>query len=101
VANSVVILHVMKLRHQLISQDDILYSLVLWKLLGLYALVRWSVSTDRQIRRCLWLSVAAACIFAVVAILPSLALPGVPGILASHFGGTTSSGEPGGRGSSL
>ena len=100
-ANSVVMLLVMKLRHQLITHDDILYSLVLWKLLGLYALVRWSVSTDRQIKTCLWISVAVACVVSVVAILQSLALFGVPGILVSHFGGNTSSGIAGGRGSSL
>jgi murein biosynthesis integral membrane protein MurJ len=102
VTNSVVILLWMVLRQQPISQDDILYALVLWKLLGLYALVRWSVSTDRQIRRCLWISVAAACIVAVVAILESLALAGVPKILADFFGGYNSaSGPAGGRGSSL
>jgi hypothetical protein len=101
VANSVVILLWMVVRHQPITKDDLLYALVLWKLLGLYALVRWSVSTDRQIRICLWISVAAACIVAVVAILQSLALAGVPGLLANHFGSITTTGQPGGRGSSL
>lgn len=102
VANSVVILLWMVLRHQPITQDDVLYALVLWKLLGLYAIVRWSVSTDRQMRRCLWISVAAACVVAIVAILQSLALAGVPGILANHFGSFNSpSGPAGGRGSSL
>jgi murein biosynthesis integral membrane protein MurJ len=102
VANSVVILLWMVIRQQPISQDDILYALVLWKLLGLYALVRWSVRTDRQILISLWISVAAASVVAVVAILQSLALGGVPGILANHFGGYASaSGPAGGRGSSL
>jgi murein biosynthesis integral membrane protein MurJ len=102
VANSVVILLWMVIRQQPISQDDILYALVLWKLLGLYALVRWSVRTDRQILVSLWISVAAACLVAVVAILQSLAVGGVPGILANHFGGYASaSGPAGGRGSSL
>ncbi len=102
VANSVVILLWMVLRQQPISQDDKLYALVMWKLLGLYALVRWSVSTDRQIRRCLWISVAAASIVALVAILQSLALAGVPRILAEFFGGYGSAAGPaGGRGSSL
>jgi len=102
VANSVAILLWMVVRQQPISQDDILYALVLWKLLGLYALVRWSVSTDRQIRICLWISVAAACVVALVAILQSLALGGVAGVLANHFGNYASaSGPAGGRGSSL
>lgn len=101
-ANSVVILLWMVIRQQPISQDDILYAVVLWKLLGLYVLVRWSVSTDRQIGRCLWISVAAACIVAVVAILQSLALAGVPKVLADFFSGYDSASAPaGGRGSSL
>jgi putative peptidoglycan lipid II flippase len=101
-ANSVLPLLWMSVRQRPISQDDILYSLVIWKLLGLYALIRWSVSTDRQIRRCLWISVTVACVVAVVAILQSLALAGVPGLLANHFGGYSSaSGPAGGRGSSL
>jgi murein biosynthesis integral membrane protein MurJ len=102
VTNSVIPLLWMTVRQQPISQDDLLYALVMWKLLALYALVRWSASTDRQIRRCLWISVTAACIVAVVAILESLALAGVTGILAQYFGGYNSaSGPAGGRGSSL
>jgi hypothetical protein len=102
VANSVVILLWMVVRHQPISQDDLLYALVLWKLLGLYALIRWSASTDRQIRICLWISVAVACVVSVVAILESLALAGVPKVLAEFFGGyNPPSGPAGGRGSSL
>ena len=103
-ANSVVVLLWMAVRQQPVSQDDILYALVLWKLLGLYALVRWSAGTDRQIRRCLWISVTAACVVAVVAILQSLALAGVPRLLVHYFAGLNSasaSGPAGGRGSSL
>ena len=73
----------------------------MWKLLGLYALVRFSIRTDRQIRTCLWISVTVACVVAVVAILQSLALAGVPGLLAEFFGGQTAAGPAGGRGSSL
>lgn len=102
VTNSVVLLLWMAIRQQPISQDDLLYALVMWKLLGLYALVRFSVSTDRQIRRCLWISVAAACVVAMVAILQSLAVAGVPRVLAEYFGSYSSaSGPAGGRGSSL
>jgi putative peptidoglycan lipid II flippase len=101
VSNSVIPLLWNTIRQQPISQDDLLYALVLWKLLGLYVLVRGSVSTDAQIRRCLWISVAVACLVAVVAILQSLALAGVPGLLAHFFGGQSASGPPGGRGTSL
>jgi hypothetical protein len=101
VSNSVIPLLWNTIRQQPISQDDLLYALVLWKLLGLYVLVRGSVSTDAQIRRCLWISVAVACLVAVVAILQSLALAGIPGLLAQFFGGQSASGPPGGRGTSL
>ena len=72
----------------------------MWKLLGIYVIVRVAVSTDEQIRRCLWLSVAAASIVALVAIMQSLSLLGVPRLLAEFFGGPTSSAPAGGRGSS-
>lgn len=102
VANSVMPLLWAEVRQQPISQDDLLYALVMWKLLGLYALVRGSVSTQQQIRRCLWISVTMACVVAVVAVLESLALAGVPGLLAQSFGAYNSaSGPAGGRGSSL
>ena len=50
VCNSVIPLLWMAVRREPIILDDILYALVLWKLLGLYAIVRCSVTTDRQIR---------------------------------------------------
>jgi murein biosynthesis integral membrane protein MurJ len=100
VFNSVVLLAWMTVRQEAISQDDLLYSLVMWKLLGIYVIIRVAVSTDLQVRRCLWLSVAVASIVALVAILQSLSLFGVPRLLAEFFGGSTEFGPPGGRGSS-
>jgi putative peptidoglycan lipid II flippase len=91
VANSVIPLGWMMVRAEPISKDDLLYSLVLWKLLGLYAIVRFSVTTDSQVRRCLRLSVATACVVAVVAIMQSLGKFGVAGFLA-HYYSTTSNG---------
>jgi hypothetical protein len=103
VANSVIPLLWMAVRSQPITKDDLLYALVLWKFIGLYAIVRFSVTTERQVRRCLWLSVAAACVVAVLAILQSLGKFGVTGILA-HYYSTANNGETGGlqhgRGSS-
>jgi hypothetical protein len=91
VTNSVIPMLWMMVRAEPISRDDLLYSLVLWKLLGLYAIVRFSVTTDSQVRRCLRLSVAAACVVAVVAILQSLGKFGVAGFLA-HYYSTTNNG---------
>jgi putative peptidoglycan lipid II flippase len=101
VSNSVIPLLWNTVRQQPISQDDLLYALVLWKLLGLYVLVRGSISTDVQIRRCLWISVTVACVVAVVAISQSLDLAGISGLLAKFFGGQSASGPPGGRATSL
>ena len=102
VTNSLTTLLWMAVRQEPISHDDLLYALVMWKLLGLYALVRGSISTDRQIRRCLWISVTLACVVAVVAIMQSLDLAGVPGLLTQFFGGSSTSGPAvGARGSSL
>jgi hypothetical protein len=85
VCASVVPLLWMLVRQEPVSHDDLLYALVLWKYLGLYTLIRLSVSTDRQVRNCLLISVGAACIVAVLAILQSLGLFGVPGILATYY----------------
>ena len=85
VCSSLVPLGWMTLRQQPITNDDLLYALVLWKYLALYALVRLSVSTDAQIRRCLWIAVGAACIVAVLAILQALGLFGIPRLLATYY----------------
>jgi putative peptidoglycan lipid II flippase len=85
VTSSLVPLLWMTVRQEAISKDDILYALVLWKYLGLYAIIRGSVSTEGQVRRCMWLSVAAASVVAGLAILQSLGLLGVPGLLAHYY----------------
>jgi murein biosynthesis integral membrane protein MurJ len=85
VFNSVLPLLWMRFRQQPVTQDDLLYALVMWKFLGLYVIVRLSVGTNRQIRRCLWLSVAAASVVAVVAILQSLNLLGVSGLVSTYY----------------
>jgi hypothetical protein len=100
VSNSVIPLLWMTVRREAITRDDLLYALVMWKLLGIYVIARVAVSTDRQVRRCLWLSVAVASIVALIAILQSLALFGVPRLLAEFFGSPAEFGPAGGRGSS-
>ena len=75
----------MTVRRSPITSDDLLYALVLWKYLGVYALIRMSVKTDKQIAYCLAISVAAASIVAVLAIFQSLDLFGVPRLLATYY----------------
>src|SRR5256886_2257755 len=100
ITSSVVPLVWMTVRQQPITTDDLLYALVLWKYLGLYALIRMSVHTDGEIRRCLWVSVGAACIVALLAILQSLGLPVISQILAAEYAPVAASGELLARGSS-
>ena len=85
VAGSLLPLLRMAVRQEVIGPDDVLYAMVLWKYLGLYALIRASVSTDRHVRACLWLSVAASTVVAGLAILQSLGLFGVPHLLATYY----------------
>jgi len=99
VASSVVPLLWMAVRQTPISKDDLLYALVLWKFLGLYVIIRTSVADERQIKRCLWLSVAAACFVAMLAILQSVGLFGVPALLVKYyapFGNTSAFADRGG-----
>ena len=85
VTSSLVPLLWMAVRQEAITQDDLLYALVLWKYIGLYVIIRASVTTERQIRHCMWLSVGAAVIVALLAILQSLGLFGVPHLLATYY----------------
>ncbi len=99
VCNSVMLPLWMVVRREAISQDDILYALVIWKLLAIYIIVRAAVSTDRQVRNCLWLFVSVVSVVALVAIVQSAGVFGVPAFLAKNFEAASQSGPGGGRGS--
>jgi len=75
----------MSLRQVEITKDDVLYALVLWKFAAVYLIVRVSVRTVSQVRRCLYLSVATAAVVAVVAVLQALDLLNVRGVLATYY----------------
>ncbi|MDX6309261.1 MAG: hypothetical protein QOI06_2307 [Nocardioidaceae bacterium] len=83
--SSVVPIVFLVLRGQSLIGDDIAYSLVLWKYLGIYALVRLTVNTERQIRRCLEISLVAGVVVGCIAVLQSLDLLGVRGFLALFY----------------
>lgn len=85
VFNSVVPLLWMSVRGVPVSSDDLLYAIVLWKYLALYAIVRASIRSGQEAERCLWLAMIAASIVAVVAILQSLGLFGVPRLLGTFY----------------
>jgi hypothetical protein len=67
------------------TMDDLLHALTLWKYFGLYVIVRSSVRTEQEVARCLWVALGSAGVVAVVAILQSLQVLGVPELLATHY----------------
>jgi hypothetical protein len=87
VATSVLPVAWMLLRHQQVQQDDILYALLPWKYLVLFLVTRMSVTTERQVRMCLWISMVSAAIVAVLAMCETLQILGVQGILSHYFTG--------------
>jgi hypothetical protein len=60
-----------------LTGDDVSYALVLWKFLGVYALVRVTVKTQEHIHRCLQISVFAAAVVAMIGILQVMGVIGV------------------------
>jgi hypothetical protein len=83
--SSVVPLAWLALRGQPVEQDDILYSLMVWKYYAVFLIFRTAIRSSAQVRTCLWLSLAAAAVVAVLAILQSLERFGVGAFLAAHY----------------
>ncbi len=75
----------MMVRRRPITQDDLLYALTLWKFYGIYLIVKTSIRTEEQVRRCLWLSMGSAGVVAAIAILQSLQLFNVPSLLSTYY----------------
>ena len=75
----------MVIRQRDVTTDDVLYALALWKYLALYIVVRSAARTERDVRHCLWVSLAAAAIVAVLGILQSLQVFGVPALLGRFY----------------
>ncbi|MDX6262113.1 MAG: hypothetical protein QOH84_3801 [Kribbellaceae bacterium] len=85
VTTSITPLAWMFLQGKEISADDITYALVLWKFLGVYAIVRGTVHTQRQVWFCLWASVWSAVILGGLAILQTLDVLGVRALLMTYW----------------
>ncbi|MGO4342621.1 hypothetical protein [Pedococcus sp. 2YAF34] len=85
VASSVLPLAWMAVRQKPIGMDDLLYALVLWKLGGVYLIVRASIRTVEEVRRALYLSVGVAVLVGAIAILQALNLFGVRALLSGYF----------------
>ncbi len=85
ITSSVLPLAMMEVRQRAITEDDLLYCIVMWKLLAEYVIVRSVVKTREQALRCLTLSMVAAALVCFIGILQSLHLFGVPRLLATYY----------------
>ncbi|MEA2506502.1 MAG: hypothetical protein QOH48_1120 [Actinomycetota bacterium] len=85
VVSSVVPLLWMVARGVSITQDDVLYALMIWKYYGIYLLIRTSVRSETDVRRCLWISMLVAAVVSVIAIFQALGLFGVANVLGTYY----------------
>jgi hypothetical protein len=74
----------MLVRGRPIVQDDVLYALTVWKYYGVFLIIRTSVTTRAQVRRCLWMALAAAAVVALVGIAQVVGAPGIGSITARY-----------------
>ncbi|MEU4238604.1 lipid II flippase MurJ [Actinoplanes sp. NPDC026619] len=89
VFTSIVPLAMMAARGREIIADDLQYAIVLWKYLAVYFIIRFSITTRKQALHAAYLSIASACLVAIIGVLQSLGLFGVPkllGLLYAPFG---------------
>ena len=100
--SSVVPLAMMLVRQRQITGDDLLYSIVLWKLFAEYVIVRAAITTRQQAMRCLVLLLVSTAIVSVIGMAQALGVAGVPALLNkfTSAGGTVPV-EGGDRGGSL
>ncbi|HLL68098.1 MAG TPA: hypothetical protein VK453_20630 [Micromonosporaceae bacterium] len=80
--------------------EDLFYAATMWKFYGIFVLVRASVRTERQVARCLYLSISAGMVVAVIAILQSLKVPVVLGLVSLIYETADPNAAGAGRGSS-
>lgn len=95
---SVVPLVFMVVRERPIELDDVLYALQVWKYYVVFLIVRGCVLTTEQVRTCLWVSLGAGAVVALVGILQVLHVPGISAVTQFYVADNTN--EPLDRGSS-
>jgi hypothetical protein len=68
-----------------LSEDDLLYAVVLLKYYALFRVFRYAVTTRRQVEVCLILSIASALTVAVIGVLQVSDLFGMPEFLLAYY----------------
>jgi hypothetical protein len=84
-AASVIPMIFMIARGRPLEMDDLTYAIVMWKFLLLYAVVRLTVRSDREVTLALWVSLSVGVVVGVIGILQSLDLLGVRAVLEPLF----------------
>ena len=84
-AASVIPIIFMIARGRPVEMDDLTYAAVMWKFLLVYAIVRLTVRSDREVTVALWVSLVVAVVVGVIGILQSLDLLGVRAMLEPLF----------------
>jgi hypothetical protein len=83
-----------------VTADDVLYASYIWKYALIFLVVRVAVRTEREVRTCLWTTLAAGSVVALVAALQTVGAPGVAQLLVLYTPGESEAALTGGRGSS-
>lgn len=76
-----------------VTSDDLLYGLVLWKFFGIYLIFRFSIKTEPEVRRCLWIVMITGSLVAVIAIMQAMGVHPVTAFVTryySQYGDSTS-----------
>lgn len=84
-ASSVIPIIFMVIRGREVEMDDLTHAVVMWKNLAIFALVRYTVRTQAQVRVCIWVMMSVAVVVGAIAILQSLGLFGVRELLVPWY----------------
>ena len=68
-----------------LTNDDIFYSITLWKFVAIYAIVRIVIRTPAQVRELLWVTLLASCVIGFMAVLDSRNTANFAFTIANYF----------------
>lgn len=84
VTGSALPLVVMTVRDRPIVADDVFYALQVWKYYGIFLLIRTTISSVAEVRRCLWVVLGASAVVALVGIAQVVGAPGISAVTARY-----------------